>query len=458
MKFRNTVILLVILIALSVYLYVVEIKQYEKEKKQEEIAEQLFHFEADSIETFEVENQYGNFEFKKIQGEWRITRPVYTDAEENTITSALNNLRDAKKERDFVINFQELKNYGLADGVLRVNLILADGTRDTLLIGDKTPVGSSVFAAKVDTLVYTISQNIKTSLDKKLFDWRFKNLLQFKRDDVNKIIIKKKNRNWEFDKMGSSDWQINALNRPADAGKLNSLLSKLSSNRAKAFVDEEGVELKKYGLSPSPYQIELILGPEKGKKILSVSNEVNGKYYAKDDSRKPIFEIDSTLVKDIDKPLTEYRSKDFVKLTTDEVDKIILEYSDTTMTCEKDTSGEWYLAQDGMLKLKKYKVTSFLSNIHFTKIKEYVEDDNIRPNRYGLDNPAVRIQLFEGESPLLTATFGNSKGDQIYAMNDQYQSIYLVAQSEVERLKLKQDDIIDESALEPDTASVGMNN
>jgi hypothetical protein len=458
MKFRNTLILLVILIALSVYLYVVEIKQYEKEKQQEENAEQIFHFETDSVESFTVKNQYGNFEFKKIQGEWRITSPVYTDAEENTVTSALNSLKNAKKERDFVIKPQELKNYGLADGAMLVNLTLSDGTKDTVLLGDKTPVGSSVFAAKVDTIVYTVPENIKTSLDKKLFDWRFKNLLQFKRDDVNKIIVKKKNRTWEFDKIGSSDWQINSLNRPADAGKLNSLLSKLSSNRAKAFVDEDGVDLKKYGLSSSAYQIELILGPEKGKKILSLSSEIKDKYYAKDDSRKPIFEIDSTLLKDIDKPLSEFRSKDFVKLETDEVDKIVLEYADTTMTCEKDTSGEWYLAQNRMLKLKKFKVTSFLSNIRFTKIKEYVEDDNVHPGRFGLENPTLQIQLYKADNPLLMAKFGKSKGDQIYAMNDQYPSIYLVARSEIERLKLKQNDIIDETAIKPDTVSASMDN
>lgn len=451
MNFKTTGILLIILILLGAYYYYFEVVQHGKKEKQKETAQQLFDFETDSVDAFAVKNQYGRFDFKKIQDEWRITNPVTTDAEENLVTSALNSLKGAKKDSEFPVKAQEKKNYGLQDRSIRVRLTLKNGKIDSLNIGDDTPVGSSVFASNIDTAVYTIPKNIKTSLDKKLFDWRNKNFLRFKRNDVHRMVIHRPRGNYEFEKVTDSQWRFSTIERPANSSTMNGILSKLETNKAKSFVDEDGTELKKYGLSDPRYQIDLYLGEEKGKKSLMISRKIDNKYYAKDELRKPIFEIDSALVSDIKKPEANFRDKKLINFDQNSIDRFVLEYHDTLLTCAKDTSGEWYLDEPERSGLKKTEITSFLSNIRNSTINEYVTDKPTNLRTYGLQNPSLNVQLFHGETRILEVKFGDLKKNNAYVMTDQYNSVYLVPKAQYTRLKLNRSKIVEKPVTLNDT-------
>ena len=233
MKLRNTLILFVILVALGTYVYFVEIKHHEKVEQAKQESKQLFNMEKDSVETLILDNSKGVFTVKKIQNEWRITDPVYTEADESTINTMLTSLLDAQKEAEFSLDEGDLSNYGLSDRAMYVRLNTFSGEQDSIWIGEKTPVGSFVFSFKNDSMVYTINQSVKTNFDKSLFDIRDKNLLHFNRDEVRRIVLNRPGQKIEFETTGASDWQILNINRPADNGKISGLLGKLSSNKAK---------------------------------------------------------------------------------------------------------------------------------------------------------------------------------------------------------------------------------
>ena len=451
MNFKTTGILVIILILLGAYYYFFEVVQHEKKEKQKESAQQLFDFETDSVETLVVKNQYGKFEFKKIQNEWRLTDPVTTDAEENLVTSALNSLKGAKKESEFSVKAQQKRDYGLQDRSIRVQLTLNNGMKDSLSIGDDTPVGSSVFVSNLDTIVYTIPKTVKTSLEKKLYEWRNKNLLRFKQNDIHRMVIQRPKESYEFEKMSDSEWMFTTLVRPANLTTVNGILKKLETNKPKAFVDEDGTELKKYGLNNPRYQIDLYLGGEGGKKSLMISRRLGDKYYAKDDSRKPIFEIDSVLVRDIKKPITDFRDKKLASFNQNSIDRFVLEYHDTLLTCAKDTSNEWYLEGPEKSGLKKSEITSFLSNIRNSTINEYVIDNPSNVSTYGLTNPSLNIQLFSGEGKVAEVKFGNLKKNNVYAMTDQYNSVYLLPKTQYTRLKLNRSKVVEKPVALDDT-------
>lgn len=451
MSFKTTGIMAIILVLLGAYYYFFEVVQHEKKEQQEEAAQQLFHFEKDSVEVFRVKNQYGEFEFHRIQGEWRITTPVYTPAEENIVNTALTNLIGANKEREFSSQPGNQNEYGLGEEAVKVWFTLKNGLQDSLSLGDKTPVGSSVFVCQNDTLVHTIPQHIKTSLDKKLYDWRQKNLLVFDRNDVQRMVIKRPGEELEFEKTTASDWSFTTINRPANTSPINSILIKLQNNRAKAFVDEEGTELKKYGLENPAYQIDLFLTQEKGKKSLAISSKIDNKYYAKDESRKPIFEVDSALVKDIMKSRSDFRDKTFARFDQNSIDSMVIQYADTLLTCIKDTADQWRLDEPANPMVKNSDLRTFFNNIRNSTIKEFVADGQFNLSRYGLDKPNLRIELFQGEAKILEVKFGSEKDGNVYAMTDQYQSVYLLPQAQYTRLKLKRDRILEEPVALSDT-------
>ncbi len=443
MKFKNTLLLLLVFVVLGAYYWIVEVKQHDKKEEIKKESEKVVDIPTDSVDVIQLKNQYGAFEIKKIQGDWRITEPLYTDADGSTINSMLSSLKGAKKDKVFSTKPDELNQYGLGKQAVSVELQTKGGAKDSVRFGDNTPVGSFVFSNKTDSTVFTVNQSVKTTLDKKLFDIRLKKLLSFQRADVKNIIVQNSHGKFEFLKTGTNDWTLQGVDRPADQNKLSGILSKLENNKAKAFVDEDGTQLKKYGLAKPAFEVDLLLGPDKGQKKLLVSRKIDGKYYAKDDSRKPIFEIDSTLVKDINKKGDDFRSTDFAKFERNKVNRIKLEYGDTLFTLLKDTTNNWMVDDTSHQAVQQSKINTFFSNLDYnTTIKEFVKDGKYNPAVYGLKKPSLKVSLFNDAELLFDASFGKKKGDEIYAVNNSYESVYLVDGKKVKDLKLKLTDIL----------------
>lgn len=443
MKLRNTLVLFGLFILLAGYVYFIEIQQGKKKEEAKAAEQKVFHFVKDSVDAIIVENQYGKFVIKQTASGWELSEPIRTEADGSIINTALTNLKDAKRDQVFPVKVEDLPDYGLGANALRVWLILKNGEKDSVLFGEKTPVGSFVFATKVDSVVFTVNDYVKTSFNKKLFDWRDKRLLRFKRDDVKKLVIHNRYGDFEFEKIGATTWRLVNIDRPADSGKLGGILSKLEFNRAKKFVDEEGKELKKYGLAPPAAKVELFLGPEQGRQVLWVSRKVNGTYYAKDEARRPIFEIDSVLVNDLSKKLQDYRSLDFAQFDREKVTRFVLQYGDTTMTCVKDSAGEWYFDEPDRPKLRKYKINTFFNDVNYAKIKKFVADNDIDEKRYGLDKPQLSIDFYAGEELMMRVLFGKNVGDKVYAITNQFPSVYLINRATLKNLKLRRMDILE---------------
>jgi len=446
MKLKNTLIMFLVLVALAAYVYFGEIQKGQEKKKLKAEQEKIFHFNKDSVVTFEVENQYGKFVFRRVDNEWRVIQPLETEADEAVIRSILGNLEAAKKEQIFSISPEDKSQYGLEGNVIRVKIFTRDGKEDSLIFGDKTPVGSNVFAAKVDTLVYTTNDYVKNALDKKLFDWRDKKLLHFKREEIKKLVIYNPYGRFEFEKLSGTKWRLVNIKRPADSGKLSSIISKLEYNRAQKFVDEEGKLLRKYGLVKPPFKVELFLGQEKGRQVLNISRKIGGKYYARDESRKPIFQIDSTLIKELNRPLKEFRDKNFVHLDFDKrklVDKIVITYGDTTLVTVKDSSDVWYLDEPGKPRIKDPRMRTFMTDLDLATARDFVADDNLNLKKYGLDKPQLNVKLYQGDKLMLEASFGKLVGDKVYAMSSEYPTVYLLHKKTLDNLKLKRAAIVE---------------
>ncbi len=443
MKLKNTLILLVIFIILGAYVYFVEIKKHRKDEQVEKESKKVFTLVKDSINTLIFKNLNQEFSLKKEQNEWKITYPLETGADNSTINAMLTSLINAEKDKIFNVMPHDLFQFGLDNRSTVIQVSATTGDSDSIRIGEDTPVGSYVFAYKKDSTVFTINRSVKNSFNKKLFDIRDRKLLHFNRTDVRYLSLIRESGKIEFEKSEGSDWIIPSINRPADNSKVSSILSKLENNKAKAFVDELGTQLKKYGLQRPTYQVELLLGPEKGQKRLFISNKLNGKYYAKDEIRKPIFEIDSALVKDMNQKLTDFRSKDFASFARNDVNRIVVQYSDTLFTCLKDSANNWYLDDSTHQMVKSSEINSFFSSLDYTNISDFVKDGNFNVKSYGLDKPSLKLSLYKDNELLIEATLGNEKENKIYAMTNQINSVYLIPNSKLEDLKLKLDKIIE---------------
>ena len=439
---RKTVFLLIAAIALAAYVYFYEIKGGEKREKAKEISEKLFNVEKDSINHIEIKSTAGNFIFNKNSDGWQIEQPVKTGADESPINSLLSSIDNTKKSRTFSIKAGEKGQYGLGRSATLLKVTQTSGEMDSVLLGDKTSIGSNVYATMEDTAVYLVPQSIKTNASKSLFDWRNKKTILFKKDEVREFTLSSPHGKFTFEKDGS-DWKITKpIETKAERSAIDGVLNKLSFTNFKSVLSEEPSGLSKYGLSRPAYDIELFSGPEKAKTSVAFSkldgNESNGK----DAARPFIFTVDSTFIKPFNKDLFGFRDKSIIDFETGKATRINLSNNNEVMTFMKDTSDTWYLSTGE--KAKNYKINSLLSSIKNLKAEKFINENPTYFMNYGLVNPESRIEVYEGDNLIAELNLGYKKDGFVYVYNPDRKPVVTIKEEKLKDLFPPKTDLLEE--------------
>jgi hypothetical protein len=409
MKWLKNGILLVLLIILAAYVYFYEIKGGEKREQENQQGDLVFQFEPDSVRTLEVRSALGIFSFRREGDEWQILEPVSTGAEKSAVNNVLSTLKSLKKERQFSVQPGELASYGLVGTSTLVLFELKNGQRDSIRLGDDTPVGSNAFADKVDTLVFMIPSYAKRNFMKTLFDWRDKSVAQIKQADVRELHIQNPQGNFRLVKEGS-DWLLKSpLQIKADNTAISSILSKMEFGRATGVVSEAFEKPVQYRLSKPAYRIDMLVGEAKAQKSIIVSDLKNNVAYAKDLSRPQVMTVDSLFVKEIDKSLFQLRNKKIAEFDRDHADSVVVAQGDSLFTFHKDSSSVWYLAGDK--KVKNWKINSLLNTLNGLSAKKFLQENVRTTSRYGLSKPERKISIFRQGTKIMEVLFSAPQKD-----------------------------------------------
>ncbi len=439
---RNTIILLVVALALGAYVYWGEIKGGEKRKEEKAKAEKLFPVKKDSIKHIWIHKPTTQFEFEKTADGWMILQPVKTDADESPINSLLYGITNTKKIRTFKASAKDLATYGLDDRAIKLEFSGKGIARQGVKIGDRTPVGGNIFVTKNDSDIIIVSSSFKNSVDKTLFNWRDKKVLHFKKDKIREFTLRNPHGKFHFVKEGS-DWKITEpLQTKGENSTINAVLNKLEWGRINSVAAETPKNLSKYGLSHPAYRLELFSGKEKAKLGVSFSRVKNNKAYGKDDARPHIFVVDSFFVKPFNKTLFDYRDKKITTFDRSKVDRINLLYKSNLMIFEKDSLGNWHLSTGE--KAKNWKITNLLSSLNSLKATSFVDDHPRFLNQYGLLNPEGHIEVYAGNDKLVELQIGKAKNDKlIYARNPLLKSVVTIKKSALKKLFPKKEDLLE---------------
>ena len=172
---RSTIALIVVLGGLGAYIYFVTWKTpAEPASKLEKVFSGV---QSDKIEELKVTSDKGEVStLKKENGSWQIVTPIAARADEGEASAIANALGQAEIVRVVDENPTDLKDYGLATPRIAVDFKGA-GDKDyrRLLIGEKSPTGSDLFAKRNDEKkVFLIPASQESTLNKSTFDLRDK--------------------------------------------------------------------------------------------------------------------------------------------------------------------------------------------------------------------------------------------------------------------------------------------
>src|SRR6187431_2020172 len=204
---RSLIVLLVIAIPLGWYAYRDSNKPADSgEPKRDKV----FSVEADKIQEISLKSESGErTRLQKSGTEWKIVAPAGAPPDSNEISSVASGIASLEMQSVVDENPPDLKDYGLEQPRIEV-VFKADGKEQTLLIGQKTPPGTDLYAKRAgETKVFLIPGHLESAFNKTTFDLRDKAVVKIDRDKLDALEFTAGDKTSRFAKP-AGEWQIAA--------------------------------------------------------------------------------------------------------------------------------------------------------------------------------------------------------------------------------------------------------
>jgi ABC-type dipeptide/oligopeptide/nickel transport system ATPase subunit len=190
---RNTTILAALAAALVAYLYFVERHREAPpaETPGGAVGKVFSNVDGTKVEELRIVASSGErTTLRKADGTWRLVEPIDAPADQNEATNAASNLASADVQRVVDEQPKDLAAFGLAKPRVTIAFRAAgDKAPRTLLLGDKNPTGSDVYAKLPDApRVFLVSAYLEGTFDKGVFGFRDKRVLTFDREKVDRLL------------------------------------------------------------------------------------------------------------------------------------------------------------------------------------------------------------------------------------------------------------------------------
>lgn len=240
----------------------------------------LLTFDSDKLTRIDLQAKGDALEFgKNNQNDWQILKPRPLRADSATVDTLVSNLKDAKMDltgdaKDAAARFASGKKIATA------SVTDANGTQTLELRQDKDNyyAKSSAVAG-----IYKVGNDLGTSLNKGLDDFRNKKLFDFGFSDPSKIELK----NATYTKSGDK-WMSGT--KTMDNTTVQTLIDKLRDLTATSFAEKGGGD---------PV-FEAGVTSNDGKRVEKVSITKQGnQYFAKRENEPDIYVVDSKAVGDL---------------------------------------------------------------------------------------------------------------------------------------------------------------
>ena len=396
MKFGKTIILLAAFIALLAFVVIFESKGHKAEERRAK-EEKLVDLAASDIQRMELKNGAEVLAFKKDdKGEWLITGPLQAKADGSEVNSLADNFASLKFERVVEAEPKDLKAYEIPGRELS---LWAKGAEKPvrLLFGMENPIDKTLFAQREgEKRVVLLAGFLKTSLEKKLFDFRDKTVFKLDTTGVGAIKVKSKAASWEAVKKDES-WELGEpVKALAGKSKVEALIEALSGLRAKEFVSESRTEgdIRKAGLDKPDYEVSLMMPGSNAQAVFAIRKD-GDKVYASDSLVDKIVLVESSILAELDKKPGDYREKKVAVFNSWEVDRIALAGVAVPLAAVKEKEKDldkWRLEIAAKPWADGSRIETLIRKIEGLEASEFIDAPKTLAE-YGLEKPSAEVRL-----------------------------------------------------------------
>lgn len=436
---RSTLILLLIAAVAATAVYFLEVKSGKPRDEEPDKSRPAFNINREDIASISLLRGGQTVNFENQNNKWVITQPISATADESALNSLVGDLVSARISSEFPPAGNDLKQYGLAEPAVKLEIKLKSGQTHRVELGAKAPGDVSAYA-KIDGAqnITLVSSSLLNDADKSLNDLRDRSVLGATQYELSSIKIVNESGGYELEKK-ESEWNIKSpVQGAADESQVSSLLGDLTGAKASEIVSENADDLAKYGLDKSKISITARLTTG-GERTISIGSKVDGNYYAKASDRPQVVKVDQAFYDKLNTKLSELRSKKFVKFDREELKTIYVKNPNVTLVAEK--KDEKWLVTEPADKKDKEASTFKIFNPLETQATEVI-DKPTGAIAAKLAKPAVEVRLTDKNGKTTILKISSADGENVYVKVDGRPEIYKVGKSLLDDLSFKADEAV----------------
>lgn len=388
MKWKGIILLsIAILLFLFIIFYEKNLPTTEEKKEKEK---KIFNLKENEINFLSCNSKDLNWEVKKEEDKWKITKPIEYPADEFTINNIIRAIVELEKEKE--IKDINLKDFELEKPEKTLSFRTIEKSEE-ILIGALIPqINKMAIRIKGTGKNYFISSSFLEKINKNLNELRNKDIFSYQTSDVSFVEIKTIKRTVNLEKKGKFWYLDFPFKDRAEKDGVEDLIYGLSSIKAKDFLDEPTEEdLKELNLSPPIVTIsffdkdkKLILQGEFGKKEGLDKND----FYVKNGLR--VFLSSSQIWEKLEKGLVAIPDTKILSFSSWEVKKFYLKTKNEFSFEKKE--GKWFLNGKETKDekpvnniLKEFSEMKWLKSANLIDIKEEIGDLKIEGENFQIN-------------------------------------------------------------------------
>ncbi|MBM62818.1 MAG: hypothetical protein CL484_07715 [Acidobacteria bacterium] len=394
---RSTLILLVITLGLGAYIYFVESGQ--PPAGTPEPLEKVFGFESDDITSIAVTSETGDHTvIEKIDDRWQLIEPFNSNVDVTKVVSLSSSLASLEMQRVVAEpeDSVDLATFGLTRPRITIQIRTAPDFDRQLLIGERTPTGSDVYATVADSnRVFLMSGFLDTTFNQTTFDLRDKTILDITQDQVDSFEVTSPERTIQLRK-DENQWSlVSPITARADLAVADSMIGRLSTGQMQSVEEESTDDLEAYGLDRPRLSVAVGLGGSEATLHIGNSTPAGGTY-ARDADRSLVFTIDDSLVSELEKQVDDYRRRDLFSFRPFNATGLTLDYQGEHWTFERTeaaTEGEadiWLRTSGNKGEVETSTMDDLLGKLSNLRAESFVSSREDT----GADSPMATIEVF----------------------------------------------------------------
>jgi hypothetical protein len=430
MKWKTTLVLLAIAVALGVYIKFFESKQPSTEEAKRQ-AQNVVNFQRDKIDGIVIQNGDDKIDIRKHDNKWRLEAPIKDQADITSIDSLLFDLESWQKDATIPakqIEADKLNEFGLNKPKLRLRLV-GQGAPPEILFGKDAALEGKIYVRLENSKeTYLASQAVKKDIDKRPDEFRDRKLTDLITSQVSRVVLKTATGEMELQKSGDH-WEITKpLRARGDDQKVGDLIAQVTTARIEQFVADDRGDLHPYGLAEPRGSITLYGDDDKQGEVLQIGGvpeKQPDQVYVRFSSRAFVYTLPKKTEELLNTKPNDLRDRHLVRIDQNVLDRITIDAPGKGKTVLARKDQNWTIANRNNTPANATEVHRLIDMLQNEQVTKFVEDVASNLPKYGLDKPQLQLTFSSfasqntaetkaGERPFATIAFGKIDGDNVY--------------------------------------------